>query len=616
MAKPGFYNDNQNRAYPLTFCPGKFFRDCDGMLLDLPENSIVDLGILMGLDSQYVADEHSVYLHKICRSGDIFYFEFQSTAPGTFGRPLVFTRHLDDLYLTEDIDDTADTSPCSLPLSEDSAFSSDSDELADNTFDFNPEENLDGYVDGEEITSFTESGPSSLVATVDADSVKFYKNVINERDAVNFYDAATSGRRLEFPNFSLWDDVNGFTIFTVYRLIRTASITDNEYKSDAGILQFGTDVFIGSDTLAFRLALVTESSPEDVHQTTQYDSSITPVISNVKISRPDDDEWVIEAFRWVPGGRTQLWRNGILLLDEAAPADMDDTGLFYLGRNQHAFVTVNSDAHAVEMARCVAWDAAFSDTELSDKFDIFSELYGIELGSADAPVSADSVSSDESLESSIVSDDCFEEPAWSGYMVNGNLTPLAEILPPGCTLTAAKDEAPIEPALVRSLVGHYARTLNLANDDRTRADAPEGCPDIEYDFPTGQTYIQAECLFGQPRLKAGYNAVIIQDNFSNVIDIGASVGAGEGEPCEEVPLFDAEVPPDGKTTLDGANRCNEAVRSINGVGGRILNLRTGIGASILNLPELNKIVINVDMNGLAVCFSGQSDDPDQSFDSC
>ena len=363
MAKPGFYNENRNRAYPIVFCPAKMLRNCDGSLFDLPDDVLVDFGALMGLYSEYVEAEHIVYLAHICRIEDVFIFEFRSTAPGTFGTALFFTRNLeDDLYVTEDVEDAAEaTSLCSLSLS---SFSS--------------------------------------------------------------------------------EDLAG-----------------------------------GS----------------------------------------------------VP--------------------------------------------------------------------------------------SLPSLSTSVSSEISLASDDCPEEPIWDGYLVTGTMETLATILPSGCTLSAGLGEVRVEPALIRSLAGHYVRTVNLANDDRTRAEAPDGCPDLEYSYATGETYIQAECIVGRPRMKAGYNAVIYQDNLDNSITIGASVGAGEGEPCEEIPLFAEEVPPAGRTTLDGAERCNETIRSINGVGGRILNLRTGIGASQINVPDKHKIIIDVDMNGLAVCFSDQPDNPsDASFDSC
>ncbi len=362
MAKPGFYNDNRNRAYPIVFCPEKMLLNCDGTLHDLPDDVFVDFGALMGLDSEYVEASHIVYLANICRIEDVFIFEFRSTAPGTFGRSLFFTRNLEDeLYVTEDVEDAEEaTSLCSLSLS---SFSSD-------------------------------------------------------------------------------------------------------------------DLVAGS----------------------------------------------------IP--------------------------------------------------------------------------------------SLPSLSSSISSEISLASDDCPEEPVWSGYLVTGTMATLATILPSGCTLSAGTGDVQVEPALIRSLIGHYARTLNLANDDRTRADAPDGCDPLVYEFATGETYIQAECLVGQPRLKAGYNATIFQDDLENSITIGAGVGAGEGEPCEEVPLFDEEVPPAGRTTLDGAERCNDTVRSINGVGGRILNLQTGIGASQINLPDLHKIVIDVDMSGLATCFDEQTDGASGSFDSC
>lgn len=378
MPRPGFYNDNANRAYPLQFCPGVMLRTCDGLLLEIPDSVFVDMGILMGLDSGFVAGQHTVYLHAICRANDVFGFEFRSSAPGTFGSALYFLRHIDDeRYLLEDSEDR----------------------------------------------------PSG---------------------------------GLECPE-------EGIAFWLL------ESLESGDYWE-------------------------TESA--------------------------DPGPWLLE--------------------------------------------------------------------------------------SSDSSAASIQIPSDVSTASS----GCPDEPIWSGYLVTGSLEDLAEIIPDGCGLLAADEDVPVEPALIRSLVNHYARTLNLANDDRTRADAPDGCPELDYPFATGQTYVQADCLVEDVKLKAGYNTTIFQDDFDNSITIGASVGAGEGEPCEEVALFAGEQSPTGRSTLDGALLCNEVLRSVNGIGGRYLNISAGKGISIEDDAAHNRLVVDVNMRGLAVCFPNQSDDLDASFESC
>lgn len=84
MPRPGFYNDNEYRAYPFVFrtsYPGPA----------LPDSAVVDAGLIMGLDSQYDPAEHSVWLASIARVGSALTFTFASDAPGAAVAPLAFT---------------------------------------------------------------------------------------------------------------------------------------------------------------------------------------------------------------------------------------------------------------------------------------------------------------------------------------------------------------------------------------------------------------------------------------------------------------------------------------------------------------------------------------------
>lgn len=85
MPRPGFYNDNEHRAYPFIF-------DKDQGLF-LPDSLVVDLNIIMGLDSEFDPAAHIVWLHEVKRSGDTLTIELRSNAPGA-AEPLVFTRPL------------------------------------------------------------------------------------------------------------------------------------------------------------------------------------------------------------------------------------------------------------------------------------------------------------------------------------------------------------------------------------------------------------------------------------------------------------------------------------------------------------------------------------------
>lgn len=89
MPRPGFYNDNEYRAYPFIFTTDMFDDEQNKLI---PDSAVVDAGIIMGLDSEFDGQIHTVWLHEIRRVGDSFEFELHTNAPGAAELPLVFTR--------------------------------------------------------------------------------------------------------------------------------------------------------------------------------------------------------------------------------------------------------------------------------------------------------------------------------------------------------------------------------------------------------------------------------------------------------------------------------------------------------------------------------------------
>ena len=200
---------------------------------------------------------------------------------------------------------------------------------------------------------------------------------------------------------------------------------------------------------------------------------------------------------------------------------------------------------------------------------------------------------------------CDAEPLWSGFIVTGKLSELEKLLPADDTVVRTDDtDGLVEPALIQSLVQSYVDSFTVANNDRTRVDAPENCDEVTWPHPIDIIFIREECVRGAIRLKSGFNATIQQDPFDNAIAIGAIAGAGEGQVCDQVSLFDGESPPDGgdSVLLEGGPLCNEAIRSINGVGGRLLDIMAGLGVVVTPDPENNKVIVDVDMTGLSTCF--------------
>lgn len=92
MAKPGFYNDNKNRAFPFKKGTVGLPAPTSGAITmsQLLSDAVVDCGFIMGPESGFEAEQHHVYLSEINRVGNLFYFKFLTTAPRVVDVPLLF----------------------------------------------------------------------------------------------------------------------------------------------------------------------------------------------------------------------------------------------------------------------------------------------------------------------------------------------------------------------------------------------------------------------------------------------------------------------------------------------------------------------------------------------
>jgi hypothetical protein len=302
--------------------------------------------------------------------------------------------------------------------------------------------------------------------------------------------------------------------------------------------------------------------------------------------------------------------SGPLTLLNLADDVVVDAG-FVLGP-QSRFAT----GHTVHLARVRRSGGTFTLEFESDA----PELFGVPLAftrraggpdyEAEFADSGQAGMSDSSRSGSDSSSFC-AEPLWGGFLVTGAAAALELLLPANGTVERGNGGAVVEPALLQNLAGAYVTSVALANDDRTRVEAPAGCDDVVFPYDTGAVRVRARCLRGALLVKPGYNAAVRQNAQANSLTFYAAVGAGEGRPCAEVPLFDAEVPPEGSGLLAGGPRCNETLRSINGVGGRQFSLSAGPGVTVTAVPEEHKVVVSVDMSGLALCY-----DVSQVSESC
>lgn len=195
----------------------------------------------------------------------------------------------------------------------------------------------------------------------------------------------------------------------------------------------------------------------------------------------------------------------------------------------------------------------------------------------------------------------YEGFIWDGCLVVGVLADLAMI--DGETRTFMPLEWQIEPALVQTT--DYLQTVNLGNVSRTYA--YDVCTTADFD-PAGAVLPYAQAMRGPLRLREGYNCSIRQDDITNTITIAAALGAGQGEPCGEVPLSaDEQSLADDGELLSGGPKCSEIIATINGAGGRNIRLKPGPGVTIERDPDdPHGLIITVDLTAFNACLADTS----------
>jgi hypothetical protein len=187
-----------------------------------------------------------------------------------------------------------------------------------------------------------------------------------------------------------------------------------------------------------------------------------------------------------------------------------------------------------------------------------------------------------------------------GWLVTGKMASLAGLLADGQWLRRADGQVQVEPARIQTLDGGFIRTLNLANAARIKVDN-DLCSPISSAVPD-DFVINAMCLQGPVRFRAGFSCAIEQDTLNNQITINAAVGSGLGEPCEDVPLFDGESPPGGSNLFSGGPACHEIIKTINGLSGPHVRVSSGRGVRVeASEDDPHRLIVRIDFHGVAVC---------------
>ena len=96
MARPGFYNENVNRAFPFQLGTVAVYNAAANTIEAMANWVVADCGFIVGYGSGFVPGQHSIWLQTIKRIGNEIIFSFESDAPGLYANSLDFTRQITD----------------------------------------------------------------------------------------------------------------------------------------------------------------------------------------------------------------------------------------------------------------------------------------------------------------------------------------------------------------------------------------------------------------------------------------------------------------------------------------------------------------------------------------
>jgi hypothetical protein len=203
-----------------------------------------------------------------------------------------------------------------------------------------------------------------------------------------------------------------------------------------------------------------------------------------------------------------------------------------------------------------------------------------------------------SAESAAGENACDEPPLWEGYLQVGRLSKLNLEISEALTFETG---VRIEPSRIQTLHGTFLRSVSLGNEDRVRATLPDDCVEESLSLDDSPPiFVDSQCLSGSLRFMEGYNCAIRTNTTENSLLFSASVGAGAGAPCEEIPISDDEE--SLSSLLTGGPACNDRITSLNGVTARYIQLLSARGVSI-SVAEDNpsKLIIDFGLSDLDYC---------------
>jgi hypothetical protein len=195
---------------------------------------------------------------------------------------------------------------------------------------------------------------------------------------------------------------------------------------------------------------------------------------------------------------------------------------------------------------------------------------------------------------------CAAEPIWHGFLTTGTLAAFTAVTPVNTTRTFAKNEYQLEPALIQNLAKSYLRSISVGNYSRTTIP-----PCGSVNSLVRPIVAHTQCMQGDIRLTEGYRCSIAQTDRSSTLTISAALTAGQfvdAGLCEngsELPLFEGESLAENSVFYSGGPACSELISTINGIGGRAVNIIGGSGVRITTTPD--KITVTLDANSRNNC---------------
>jgi hypothetical protein len=199
--------------------------------------------------------------------------------------------------------------------------------------------------------------------------------------------------------------------------------------------------------------------------------------------------------------------------------------------------------------------------------------------------------------------ECDDAPAWSAYLVTGDMTAWLDQLGDGETLFFVTGLWQIMQGRLQNLAGTQVQSVTIANVPRTVVTATTGCESESVPVADPQVVrLVYNCMVGDIKLHEGFNCGMRYDLRDNAIVISASPGAGAGVVCEDFPSYPEEERPAGSPYYSGGPACSSIVRYINGASAADLKITAGAGFTVTaDTDNPNTLRISRSLNASVIC---------------